>query len=129
MVIKGVLGAHGLLCPYQGLVGIGKTYPAKVGHGIGFYPNNVVQNPIAQVLQDAPDAVDIVIGADYPQGTGGLEDTPALCQPGFGEFIISVEILELVPRFVNAIHLGVVGAPEFCAELKVIRGVRKDQID
>jgi len=34
--------------------------------GIGFTPHNIVQNPVLQILQNAPDAVDVVIGTDDP---------------------------------------------------------------
>ncbi len=68
MVIEGVRGTALSLCPDQGFVGICEPYTPKIGHRIGFDPNNIIENPVLQVLQDFTDPVNVVIGTNYPQG-------------------------------------------------------------
>ena len=53
-------------------MGVGEPRAPEIGHGIGFAPNNVVQNPIAGVLNKGADAENVVIGADHPNGAVGL---------------------------------------------------------
>ena len=59
MVMKGVAGAFLPAGPQQDFVIPGKTVCVKAGHGVGFNPHHIVQNPVADLLQDGPDAVDI----------------------------------------------------------------------
>ena len=51
---------------------IGETGAAKIGHGVGFAPDDVVEDPKAQILQNRADTVDIVIAADDPQSAIGF---------------------------------------------------------
>lgn len=57
-----------LFAPQQRFVGIGKADSPELRHGIRFYPDHIVQNPIAQIQQNRADAVNIVVGTDHPDG-------------------------------------------------------------
>jgi len=109
-------------------VGIGETYAAEVWHGVALDPHNVIQNPVAQVLQDAAYAVDIVIRPNYPKRSGGFEHSPALAEPPAREVIVGFKAFEFIPVLGNSIHLADVRPPEITLQLKVVRRVGKDQV-
>ena len=68
MVVEIIRGTALSLYPDQDFVGICEPYSAKIGHRIGFNPNNIIENPILQVLQDFTDPENVAIGANHPQG-------------------------------------------------------------
>ena len=110
-------------------MGVGEAAAAEVGHGVGLAPDDVVQDPEAEILQDASDAEDVVIGADDPDGAVLLQQAAALAEPGAGEAVVFGEVGEAVPVVVDAVHQAVVGAAEFALELEVVGGVREDAVD
>ena len=117
-----------LLSPEQGLVSIREPDPPEVGHGIGLNPDDIVEDPVAEILKDRADPVDVVIGADDPQGPGGLQDAPAGVQPSAGEGVVLRETAKLVPAVVHRVDPGLIGPPEFVAQLQVVGGVREHQV-
>jgi hypothetical protein len=68
MMVESVNGTALSLCPDQGFVGICKPYTPKIGHRIGLDPNNIIENPILQVLEYFTDLENVVIGTNHPQG-------------------------------------------------------------
>src|SRR4029453_12495261 len=87
-------GPLALLGPDQGFVGIGEADAPEVGYGVHFRPRDVVEDPVAFVLEEVPDAVDVVVGADDPDAPGGGQDAPALLQPALGEAVVLGEAAE-----------------------------------
>ncbi len=53
--------------PDQGFVRIGEAAAAEIRHRVGFAPDDVVEDPEAEILEDRADAENVVIGADDPQ--------------------------------------------------------------
>ena len=77
--------------PDHGLMGIGEAAAAEIRHRIGLAPDDVVEDPEAEVLHDRADAENVVIGADHPQRRRRLHDAAAGQQPGAGEIVVSGE--------------------------------------
>jgi len=109
-------------------MGIGEAYPAEVGQGVALDPHDVLQDPAAEILQDATNAVDIVIRTDHPKRSGGFEHSPALAEPPAREVIVGFKAFEFIPVLGNSIHLADVRPPEITLQLKVVRRVGKDQV-
>ena len=128
VMIERVLRAFFLLRPDHCFVRVGKTNTAEIGHGVVFDPQQVVENPKAEVLHDRADAVDIVIRADDPDRACVFQYTPTRAQPVPRERVVRFEILELVPAIVHRIHLAQVGTIQVIAELQVIRRIGEDHI-
>lgn len=127
-MIERVLRAFFLLRPDHCFVRVGKTNTAEIWHGVVFDPQQVVENPKAEVLHDRADAVDIVIRADDPDRACVFQYTPTRAQPVPRERVVRFEILELVPAIVHRIHLAQVGTIQVIAELQVIRRIGEDHI-
>ena len=125
-VALGVLVARG---PDHGLMRIGEAAAAEIRHRIGLAPDDVVEDPEAEVLHDRADAENVVIGADHPQRRRRLHDAAAGQQPGAGEIVIGGEGRELVPVVVDGIDMGFVGALEIALELQIVRRIGEHQID
>ena len=89
--------------PNQRFMRIGEARATKIRHRIGFAPNNIVQNPIAEILQRRADAENIMIGADDPKRAGRLQNALRFAQPSAGESVISGEIVEFVPLIIYRI--------------------------
>ena len=60
--------------PNHRFVRVGKALAAKVGHRIGFDPNDVVEQPEAEILKCRANAEYVVIRANYPQRAIWLQD-------------------------------------------------------
>src|SRR4029078_785414 len=108
---------------------IGEAAPAEIRHWVRLAPYYVVEHPEAQILQRSPDAEDVVIAADHPHASAGLQNASARFEPGAGELIVGCEATELVPVVVDAIDAAVVGPVELVVELKIVGGVGEDEID
>ena len=128
LVIERVFRAFLLLRPQHCLMSVRKAHPSKVGHGIRLDPHDVVQEPESQILHDRPDAINVVIRADNPDRTRLFQHTQTCGEPLAREFIIFLEIAELIPTIVDRIHFGHVGAVEIVLELQVVWGVGKEYI-
>ena len=107
---------------------VGEAPAAEVRHRVGLAPDHVVEHPEAQILQDRPDAEDIVIGADHPQRAGVLQHAARLAQPFAGEAVVFGEAGELVPVIVDGVDLGIVGTAQLVLELKIVGRIGEDQI-
>ena len=115
--------------PNQRLMGIGEAGATKIRHRIGFAPNNIVQNPIAEILQGRADAENIMIRADNPQRAGRLQHPLGLAQPRAGEAVISREIVKFIPIIGHRIDFGRIGAVQIVFQLQIVRRVSKHQIN
>ncbi len=104
------LGFRSARRPDHRLVGVGEAAAAEVRHRIGFAPDDVVQDPEAEILQDGADAEDVVIGADHHDRGGGLHQPPDGGQPVAREGVVFGEIGELVPGIVDPVDEALVGA-------------------
>ena len=93
-------------------MGIGEAHAAKIGHGVALHPHDVIQNPVAQVLQDAAHPIDVVIRPDNPKRARGFEHPPALTKPLAREVIIRREAFKLIPVLGDPVHLADVRAPK-----------------
>jgi hypothetical protein len=114
--------------PDQRLMRVGEAAALEVGHGIGFAPHHVIEDPEAQVLQRGADAENVVIGADHPQRAGILQAAARRHQPFAGEAVIDFKGTELVPMIVDRIHLGLVGPAQFAAQLHVVGRIGEHQV-
>ena len=63
--------------PDQRLVRVGEAPAAEVRHRVGLTPDDVVENPVAQVLEDGADAEDVVVAADHPERPSGFSSRRA----------------------------------------------------
>ena len=115
--------------PDQCLVRVGEAAAAKIRHRVGFAPDDVVEDPQAEILEHGADAKDVVIGADHPQRGGGLHHAAAGGDPGAGEIVVSGETGELVPIVIDGVDAGIVGALEIALQLQIIGRVGEDEID
>ena len=106
LVVEGVARVGARRRPDQRLMGIGEAAAAEIRHRIGLAPDDVVENPEAEILQDGADAEDVVIGADDPQRAIGLERAAAFGEPGARERVVVGEARELVPVVVDAHRRG-----------------------
>jgi len=128
-IVEGVFRGGALAGPDHRFMGVGETPSAEIRHRIGFAPDHVVENPVAQVLQDGADAEDIVIGADHPQRPVGLQGAAAFGEPCPGEFIIGGKARKLVPMVVNRVDLALVGPRQVAGKLQVVRRIGEDQVN
>ena len=115
--------------PDHRLVGVGETAAAEIRHRVGFAPDDVVEDPEAEILQDRADAEDVVVGADDHDGGVGLHQPPGGAEPGAREGVIFGEIGELVPIVVDGVDQALVGARQRAFELQVIGRIGEDEID
>lgn len=130
LVMEGVaLGLGAAHRPDQSLVRVGETPALEVRHRVDLAPDDVVQHPEAEILEDRPDAEDVVVGADHPQGAVRLEHAAAFDQPGTGEGIVVGEGREFVPIVVDGVDHARVGAGQFPLELKVVGRVGENEIN
>ena len=110
-------------------MGIGEAPSAKIRHGIGLAPDDVVQNPEAHILHQRADTENIVIGADDENGCILFHHAPRRAQPVPAEGIIGGKILEFVPVIIHGIDKTVVGAVKLALKLQIIGRIGKNQID
>ena len=108
---------------------IGEAAAAEIRHRVGFAPDDVVEDPEAEVLKDRADAEDIVVGADHPQRRARLHHPAAGGEPGAGEIVIGGEAGEFVPVVVDGIDAEIVGTLEIALELQIVRRIGEYQID
>ncbi len=90
-------------------MGIGEPTAAEVRHWIGLAPNDVVQNPEAEILQDRADAENVVIGPDDENRRVVLHHAPRGGEPIAGELIVIGEARELVPIVIDRIDSALIG--------------------
>ena len=128
-VVEVIFRLLALAAPQQRLMRIGEARAAKVRHRIGFAPDDIVQDPEAEILQDRADAIDVVIAADHPQTAVGLQNALALRQPGPCEIVVSQEAFEAIPLVGDGIDMAAVGPVEIAAELEIVGRIGKDEID
>ena len=95
--------------PDHRLMGVGEPAAAEVRHRIGLAPDDVVEDPEAEILQDRADAEDVVVGADDHDRGGGLHQPPDGREPVAREGVVFGEIGELVPRIVDPVDQALVG--------------------
>ena len=74
--------------PDQRLMRIGETAAAEIRHRIGLAPDNIVQDPEIQILENAAKTVNIVIAADHPQRAIRFQDAARFGKPGRREAVI-----------------------------------------
>ena len=129
LVIEGIARLPRARAPEQRLMRVCEAAAAEVRHRIGLAPNDVVQDPVAEVLQDRAHAIDVVIAADDPERAVGFQQTPRPREPVVREAVVVGEARELVPGIVDAIDPRIVRAQEFAAKLQVIGRVGEDEID
>ena len=115
--------------PDHGFVGVGEATSTKIRHRIGLAPDDIVENPEAEVLHDRADAENVVVGADHPQRRRRFHDAAAGQEPGAGEIVIGGEGRELVPVVVDGVDMGFVGALEVALELQIVGRICEHQID
>ncbi len=94
--------------PDQRFVRIGETRAAKVRHRIGLAPDDVVQDPVAQILHRHADPEDVMVAADHPQGAGRLQHPARLGQPIVGEAVVGREAGKTIPFVGHGIDMAAV---------------------
>ena len=98
IVVEGVaLSLRVAARPDQRLVRVLEAAAAKIRHRVGLPPDDVVEDPEAEVLEHGADAEDVVVGADDPKRAVRLEHPATGEQPGAGEIVIGGEAREFVP--------------------------------
>ena len=115
--------------PDQRLMGVREARALEVRHRVRLEPDNVVQEPEAQVLKRRPQPEDVVIRADHPDRAVRFQDTAAFGEPGAGERIVGSETVEAVPGVIDAIDPGVVRPQKIAAELQIVRRIGENHID
>src|SRR5215472_12109376 len=68
-VIERVGALRSLGRPDESFVRVGETPSAKIWHRVRLAPDDIVENPESEVLQDRADTEDVVIRADDPEPT------------------------------------------------------------
>ncbi len=115
--------------PDQRLVRVGEARALEIRHRVRLQPDDVVLNPVAEILERRPEPKDVVIRADHPDRAVRLQHAAAFAEPSAGEGVVGGEGVEAVPVVVHAIDARVVRAKEFAAELEIIGGIGKDEVD
>ena len=108
---------------------VGEAPAAEVGHRIGLDPNDVVQDPKAEILQDLPDPVDVVVRADDPQRSVGFEQAAAAGQPSVSEGVVVLKAVEPIPGVLDALDACVIGPPQLVGTLEKVRRVGENNVD
>ena len=102
---------------------------AEIRHRVGLAPDDVVEDPEAEILHRRADAEDVVVGADHPDRAVRLQHAARGEQPGAGEGVVGGEARELVPVVVDRIDLRLVGTVQVAVELQIVGRVGEDQVD
>ena len=97
LVVEGVARVAVSGAPQQRLVRVGEAPAAEIRHRVGLAPDDVVQDPEAQILEDRADAKDVVIAADDPERARRLQQPPAFAEPGAGEAVVLGETRRTCP--------------------------------
>ena len=129
MIVDGVFPVLGFFSPNQCLMSVGVADPAKVGHGIGFFPDDLVNNPKPQVLEMFPNSVDIMVGADSPDRPIFFQDPAGSFDPGDCEGIIGIVVFKFVPGIIYPIDSAEIRSPKIPFDLHIIRRISKYQVD
>ncbi len=108
---------------------IGEAPATKIRHRVRLPPDDVVEDPEAEILHQRPDAEDVVVAADHPDGAVRLQEAAAGGDPVAGEFVIGREAGEFVPILGDAVDPAVVGPQQFIGDLQIVGGIGEDQID
>ena len=124
-VALGVGAAGG---PDHRLVGVGEAAAAEIRHRIGLAPHDVVEDPEAEVLENRPDAKDVVIGADDNEGGVRLHQPPRCAEPAPREGVVFGEVGELVPSIVDRVDEALIRPGESALELQVVRRIGEDKV-
>ena len=107
---------------------VGETPATKIRHRVGLAPDDIIQDPVIKVLQNAAKPVDVVITADHPQCAVRLQDPACFGKPVFRKAVIGGEGIEFVPLILDAIYRRLVGTGQIAAKLQIIGRVGKNQI-
>ena len=129
LVVEGVARLARDGAPQQRLVRIGKAPAAEIRHRVGLAPDNIVEDPEAEILQRRADAEDVVVGADDPEPAVRLQQAPARREPAAGEAVVFVEAGELIPILLDAIDPAVVRPVQLSGKLQIVGRVGEDQVD
>ena len=129
IIIERVFRRLALCRPNQGFMCVGKASATEIWHRVGFTPNHIIQNPIAQILQQTPKTKNIMVAANNPQGAVIFEDTPAFFQPCLTQLIISSETVKLVPVIIYRINNRLIRPGQIARQLQIIWRISKDQIN
>ena len=110
-------------------MGIGEAAAPEIRHRVHLAPHHVVQDPVAQVLQDRAYAENIVVGLPITHKAPlGLRMRRHSDEPCLGEIVIAGKVRELVPVVINCIDLALVGARQVAIELQVVRRVSEHKV-
>ena len=130
LVVEGIgLGFRSARRPDHRFVGVGEAAAAEIRHRVGFAPDDVVQDPEAEVLQDRADAEDVVVRADHHDRGVRLHHPPRGAEPGPGEGVVVGEIGELVPVVVDRVDQALIGPRQRSFELQVVGRIGEDEVD
>src|SRR5579863_6339087 len=99
---------------------IGKTPAAKIRHRVRFAPDDIVQNPEPEILQNRADAKNVVVAADDPQPARRTQKAAAFAEPGAGKAVVFSKIGELVPIRFDPVDAAVVGPVQLSVELEIV---------
>ena len=97
--------------PEDGFGGMGEVAAAQVGRGIGFFPGDVVEDFVAELLHGVANGKNDVMGAAHPNGAVGFQNFLAAREPFLVKFVIQFGSAAFVPvAFVHFDHAsGVAG--------------------
>ena len=130
LVMEGVaLGPRIERRPDHGLMRVGEAPATKIRHRIRLAPDDVVQDPEAEILQDRTYAEDVVIGADHPQCGVRLHHPSHGGEPGPREGVILGEGREAIPVVVDRVDHALVGARQASRKLQIVGRISEDEID
>ena len=115
--------------PDQRFMRVGEAAAAEIRHRVGLAPDDVVEDPEAEILHHRADAENVVVGADHPDCAGRLEDAPRGQEPGAGEIVIGRKARELVPVVGDRVDVRIVGTLQIAGELQIVWRVGEDEID
>src|SRR5260221_13018988 len=101
----------------------------KVGHGFGFPPDQVVENPEAEILHDRADGEIVGVRADDPDGTSWFHHAPARSEPAPREIVVGRKAREFVPTVVDGVDARIIRSLQIACELKIVRRIGEDEID
>ena len=128
-VLKDLARIDRFSSPNQRLGRVRESHAAEIGHRIRLAPNHIVQNPVAQILHQPPNAENVVIRADDPNRPVRAQHAAAFAQPLFAKIVVLLERFEFVPLVVDAVDARHVRAQQFVSQLQIVWRIGENQID
>ena len=101
---------------------IGKPPASEIRHRVRLAPNNIVQNPEIEILQQFANPENIVITANYPDRPIRFQHPARLGQPGCTKRIIGGKGIKLIPGISHRVDMALIRPRQITRQLQIMGG-------